>query len=86
VPLGTFLDTLPTSLFVVAHVAFLALGLWTVRRVGVVGWGAALWLYAVSQIFFLAFFGGVLTMKMAVLIEQALLAGMMFSVGLTQKS
>ena len=84
-PVGSFLDAFPSSLFVAAHVMFLGLGLWTARRVGAFGWGTAFWLYAVSQIFFLAFFGGMLTMKMAVLIEQTLLAGMMLSVGLLQK-
>jgi uncharacterized membrane protein len=34
------------------------------------------WLYAASQVIFLAFFGGVITMKMAVLIEQTLIVVM----------
>ena len=34
---------------------------------------SAFWLYIVSQVGFLGFFGGVLTLKMAVLMEQALI-------------
>ena len=69
-PIGGFLDSLPSVLFVSAHVLFLAVGAWALRRASATGaaFAAAFWLYAVSQIVFLAFFGGVMTMKMAVLI------------------
>ena len=66
-PVGGFLDSFPTLLFVIAHVLFLGVGLWAVRR------GTMFWLYVVSQVGFLASFGGVLTLKMAVLLEQVLI-------------
>lgn len=67
-PMGGFLDALPAGLFVVIHIILLAVGVWAAikaRRI--------FWLYAVSQIVFLTFFGGLFTMKMAVLLEQTLL-------------
>ena len=75
-PFGTFLDSLPSALYIGAHVLFLAVGVWAVRRSRAAKYSSAFWLYALSQIFFLAFFGGALTLKMAVLIEQMLIAGM----------
>ena len=71
-PFGSFLDTLPAALFIGAHLLFLLVGLWAVRRVNGARYAPALWLYAASQIVFLVFFGGVITMKMAVLVEQTL--------------
>ena len=74
-PLGGFLDSLPSVLFVAAHVAFLLIGVWaaiTTRRSGD-RFAPLLWLYAISQVIFLGFFSGALTMKMAVLIEQTLM-------------
>ena len=67
-PLGTFLDSMPALLFVAAHVLFLAVAIWAARAAS----APLFWLYAVSQVIFLAFFGGVITMKMAVLVEQTL--------------
>jgi hypothetical protein len=67
-PAGQFLDSMPSSLFIFAHVAFLAAGVWCVRRVR----SPAIWLYPISQIGFLAFFAGGSTLKLAVLIEQML--------------
>ena len=74
-PVGTFLDSIPSLLFISAHVMFLGVAAWAWRsstnaksklaRVFV--------LYGVSQLVFLGFFGGVITMKLAVLIEQTLL-------------
>lgn len=81
-PFGAFLDSLPSTLFIAAHVLFLALGVWAVRRAGTAPFASAFWLYAGSQIFFLAFFGGVLTMKMAVLVEQTLIAVMVAAIAL----
>lgn len=73
--IGGFLDSFPSIVFIAAHVLFLIVGYWAMRRAAAAGqpFSSALWLYIVSQIGFLAFFGGVLTLKMAVLIEQTLL-------------
>ena len=38
------------------------------------------WLYVAAQAIFLGFFGGVLTMKMAVLLEQTLMAVMVIAI------
>ena len=74
-PVGGFLDSLPAMLFIVAHVLFLLVGVWAWRRAvqSQLSFSSAFWLYIVSQVGFLAFFGGVLTLKMAVLIEQTLI-------------
>ena len=74
-PAGTFLDAFPSAIFIAAHVLFLVAGLWAVRQSGAGGSKAAwvFWLYAVSQVGFLAFFGGLITMKLAVLVEQTLM-------------
>jgi uncharacterized membrane protein len=75
-PFGSFLDSLPQILFVAAHVAFLLVGLWAATRRTEAGtaWRMAVFaLYAISQVGFLAFFGGVITLKMAVLLEQMLM-------------
>ena len=71
-PLGTFLDSMPALLFIAAHVLFLGVAIWAVRAAS----APLFWLYAASQVMFLAFFGGVITMKMAVLIEQTLIVVM----------
>lgn len=68
-PLGTFLDSMPALLFVAAHVLFLGVAIWAARASS----ASVFWLYAASQLIFLAFFGGIVTMKMAVLIEQTLI-------------
>lgn len=67
-PLGTFLDSMPALLFVAAHVLFLGV-IWAASASS----ASVFWLYAASQLIFLAFFGGIVTMKMAVLIEQTLI-------------
>lgn len=74
-PIGGFLDSLPSILFVVVHLAFLAVGLWALWRTNSEGrdYAWAFGLYALSQIVFLGFFGGVITIKMAVLLEQILM-------------
>lgn len=74
-PVGGFLDTLPAVLFISAHVLFLVVGVWAWRsaKQSQLPFSSAIWLYIVSQIVFLAFFGGALTLKMAVLIEQTLM-------------
>jgi hypothetical protein len=74
-PIGSFLDSLPPLLFVSAHVFFLLIGVWAFQKslAARVPWASAVWLYIASQVVFLGFFGGVVTMKMAVLIEQTLM-------------
>ncbi len=73
-PIGGFLDSFPTLLFVAVHVVFLIVGVWAWKKAAGARrkFAAAFWLYAVSQIVFLAFFGGAITLKMAVLLEQTL--------------
>ena len=74
-PVGGFLDSLPAMLFIAAHVLFLAVGVWAWRRASQSGlpFSSAFWLYVVSQLGFLCFFGGAITLKMAVLFEQTLM-------------
>jgi hypothetical protein len=73
-PIGSFLDSFPSFLFITAHVLFLALGVWAWRRT------PAFWLYVAAQAIFLGFFAGALTMKMAVLLDQTLMAVMVLAV------
>ena len=75
-PFGAFLDDLPKTLYVVAHVAFLGVGLWLWVRAGSTAFPHpnALLLYVASQAVFFAFFANWITMKMAVLVEQTLMA------------
>ena len=74
-PIGEFLDSLPTMLYVAAHVIFFAVGVWAWKKAtdNKLAFASAFWLYVASQVVFLAFFGGVITMKMAVLVEQTLI-------------
>ena len=74
-PIGTFLDSLPAMLFIAVHVVFLVVGLWAVKKAMAQKrrYAAAFWLYVVSQVVFLGFFGGVFTLKMGVLLEQTLM-------------
>ncbi len=74
-PIGGSLDSLPTALFVAAHVVFLITSIWAIRRARSAGYAyaPALALYAIAQVVFLAVFGGALTLKMGVLIEQTLI-------------
>ena len=74
-PIGGFLDSFPPILFVIVHLAFLAVGVWALWKTNQNGmsYAWAFGLYALSQIVFLGFFGGVITIKMAVLLEQILL-------------
>ena len=83
-PIGGFLESLPSLLFVSAHVLFLGVGVWALRRASATGtaFAAMFWLYAVSQVVFLGFFGGLITMKMAVLIEQTLIVLMVLGISM----
>ena len=66
-PIGAFLDSFPPALFITVHIIFLLVGVWAARKV------SAFWLYVVVHLGFLAYFGGILTLKMSVLIEQVLI-------------
>lgn len=74
-PIGGFLDTLPSMLYVAAHVMFLLVGIWAWRKATTnkQAFAPAFLIYVASQIVFLGFFGGIITMKMGVLIEQTLI-------------
>ena len=77
-PIGGFLDSFPTALFVAAHLLFLVVGLWAIRRTSgtAPAISRAIVLYAVAQLVFLGVFGGALTLKMGVLIEQTLMVAL----------
>ena len=77
-PIGGFLDAMPAMLFVMAHVIFLAIGVWAWKKAkdSKLVYADAFCLYIVTQVIFLGFFGGFLTMKMAVLVEQMLMVAM----------
>jgi hypothetical protein len=81
-PIGSFLDSFPSLLFVAAHVTFLLVGVWAWRRTGASSGRVApvFWLYVVAQAIFLGFFAGALTMKMAVLLEQTLMVVMVATI------
>ena len=74
-PIGSFLDSLPTMLYVAAHIVFLLVGLWAWKKAtdSKLPFASAFWLYIASQVVFLTFFGGIITLKMAVLLEQTLI-------------
>lgn len=86
-PIGNFLDAFPTVLYVGAHMVFLVVGLWAVKKASdnKASYAWAFWLYVASQIVFLAFFGGVFTMKMAVLLEQTLIVIMVVWIAMRSK-
>jgi hypothetical protein len=79
---GVFLDRLPKALYVVAHLAFLAVGLllWMQLRSTAFPHPGALLLYAASQVIFFGFFANWITFKMAVLVEQMLMLGMVWMI------
>ena len=79
VPAGGVLDEVPRALYVIAHVMFLAIGiwLWIAARQNALPYSGALVLYVVSQVGFLAYFANVITMKTAVLVEQMAVAVML---------
>lgn len=74
-PIGGFLDSVPSMMYVGTHVIFLLVGLWAFKKASdkKSKFAPAFWLYIASQIVFLGFFGGIITMKMGVLIEQTLM-------------
>ena len=83
-PVGSFLESLPSILFIGAHLVFLLVGLWAVKKAtdDKAKYASAFWLYVLSQVVFLAFFGGALTLKMAVLLEQTLIVIMVLWVAM----
>jgi hypothetical protein len=84
-PVGGALDQVPAALYALAHVMFLAVGVWLWARAaqhGLAGSGA-LALYVVSQVGFLAYFGHAITMKTAVLVEQIAVCAMLLLIVLS---
>ncbi len=81
---GAFLDDLPKALYVLAHVAFLAVGLWLWAQASTtaIAHPGALLLYAASQVVFFGFFANWLTFKMAVLVEQVLMLVMVCTIAI----
>jgi hypothetical protein len=82
-PAGQFLDSLPKGLYVVAHVTFLAVGLWLWSEASgrSLPYASALGLYALSQVGFFAYFANWITMKAAVLAEQSLVFAAVLVIG-----
>jgi uncharacterized membrane protein len=74
-PMGGFLDSLPPMLYIAAHILFLIVGVWAWSKASRAKnkIASAFWLYVIAQVVFLGFFGGIITMKMAVLVEQTLM-------------
>ena len=87
-PIGGFLEEFPSLLFISAHLVFLGVAVWVVKRTTASGarYASAFWLYAASQVLFLSFFGGVLTMKMTVLLEQTLIVIMALWIAISPKA
>ncbi len=87
-PVGVFLDSLPSFLFIAAHLMFLGAGVLLRKKAGEdqSRYALALGLYVLSQIGFLGFFGGLLTLKMSVLLEQTLVFVAILSVVTRQEA
>ena len=73
--IGGFLDTLPVTLFVVIHSILLLVGLWAIKNAHdkKLKYANAFWLYPLVHVGFLSVFGGILTLKAGVFIEQILI-------------
>lgn len=76
--IGAFLDSFPPILFIAVHIALLLFGVWVATKAtkGNVPYAKAFWLYVVVHLGFLAFFAGIFTLKMSVLLEQVLVFAM----------
>ncbi len=88
-PIGGFLDAIPVVAFVSVHAVALAIGAWAIRSstTNRAPYAYAFALYTISQIGFLSVFGGALTLKMGVLIEQMLVLAMVLWIALrTQRA
>ena len=81
-PVGQFLDSFPAALFIAAHVAFIGVGFYCIKKIKDLAPAhmLAFWLYPISQIGFLVFFAGASTLKLAVLIEQMLMVALVLLV------
>ena len=77
-PIGQFLDSFPAALFIAAHVAFLGIGLYCIKKINepAPGLTLAMWFYPISESGFLVFFAGASTLKLAVLVEQMLMVAL----------
>ena len=77
-PIGTFLDSFPPILFIVVHLILLSVGVWAATKAAKnkLQYARAFWLYVIVHIGFLAFFAGIFTLKMSVLLEQVLILAM----------
>jgi hypothetical protein len=77
-PIGTFLDSMPTILFTSTHVVLFLIGLWAAKKAMdlKLPYAYAFWLYPIVHVGFLAYFGGFFTFKMAVFLEQLLMITM----------
>ena len=77
-PLGSFLDTLPPMLFIVAHIIFLIIGIWAANKAAAkhLPYAKAFWLYVIVHLGFLGYLTGIFTMRMSVLLEQMLIVVM----------
>lgn len=86
-PVGGFLDSIPVAIFVSVHLVELAIGVWAIRSLttGRAPYAYAFALYAISQIGFLTVFGGAITLKFGVLIEQVLVLAMVLWIALRTK-
>lgn len=75
VAIGGFLDTFPTTVYVVIHAILLLIGLWAIKKAhdSRLKFANALWLYPLVHVGFLSVFGGLITLKMGVFIEQVLI-------------
>jgi len=73
-PIGTFLDTFPPSLFIVIHIILLLVGVWaaTAAAKSKLSYASAFWLYPVVHVGFLAYLLGFFTLRMSVFLEQVL--------------
>jgi hypothetical protein len=71
-PEGYFLESWPTGIFVIAHILFILVGYWSFKssKKHNQPYAGLIWIYIITQFFFLAMFGGFITMKLAVLMEQ----------------
>ena len=83
-PFGTFLDSFPPALYIVIHLVLLCVGVWAAinARNKQLKYASAFWLYVAVHLGFLSFFGGLLTLKMSVVIEQVLIAVMVLWISL----
>ena len=83
-PIGGFLDSFPSALFIAAHVIFIVAGFWAMQksRANNQAFASLFWLYIITQLFFLGFLGGMITMKMAVLLEQILILIMVLGISM----